>query len=121
MRNEEGRPTTGAPSTSTVSQTSYQGTGPDTIRRGVLPDAWHEQAEFENAVSYDAGYRDGFAAAEQAIGEEIARAVGVPVADRRDVIRWLIRTTGQPEPYSTPENGTTLGVVERDVLGRWAA
>lgn len=31
------------------------------------------------------------------------------------------RPLRRPEPYSSPENGTTLGVAERDVIGRWAA
>ncbi|MDZ5441757.1 hypothetical protein U2F26_03295 [Micromonospora sp. 4G57] len=90
-----------------------------------VPPAWHEQCEWENAASYALGYADGYAAAERAIADEISRAIGVKPYDRRDVIRWLIRTVGQPaprrpEPYSSPENGTTLGVAERDVIGRAA-
>jgi hypothetical protein len=99
---------------------------PSTTRTGTpqthLPLSVHEQAEYENAVSYAQGYRDGFAAAEQAIAAEIAAAVGVKPYSARSVIRWLVAGVGRvPEPYSSPENGTTLGVAERDVLGRWAA
>lgn len=87
-----------------------------------VPLTWHEQCEWENAASYAQGHADGYAAAERAIAEEITQAIGVTPYDRRDVIRWLVRTIGQPrEPYSTPANGTTLTVAERDVLGRWAA
>lgn len=67
----------------------------------TMPTAWHEQVEHENAVSYHQGYQDGYAAAEQAIAEEITRAVGVPALDFRAVIRWLVRTTGDARP-STP-------------------
>lgn len=31
------------------------------------------------------------------------------------------RRLRRPEPYSSPENGTTLGVDERDVSGWWVA
>lgn len=93
-----------------------------------LPVAWHEQAEWEAEFAYHQGYADGWAAAEQHIAAEICEALGRPPADAKAVIRWLIRTTGttttryrRPEQYSSPANGTTLGIVERDVLGRWAA
>lgn len=87
-----------------------------------LPLAWHEQTEWEAGHAWAEGYAAGYAAAERAIADEITQAVGVKPYDRRDVIRWLIRTIGQPrEPYSTPANGTTMTVAERDVLGRWAA
>lgn len=89
----------------------------------TLPPALHEQVEWEGQWQYAQGYADGYAAAERAIAEEITRAVGVRPYDRRDVLRWLIRNIGdarRPEPYSSPENGTDLGLVERDVLGRAA-
>lgn len=83
-----------------------------------LPDAWHQQTEWEVAASYADGFRDGYAAAEKAIAEEIRRAVGVKAYDRRDVIRWLIRVIDQPrEPYSSSANGTTLTVAERQSFG----
>ncbi|WP_446218802.1 hypothetical protein [Micromonospora sp. IBHARD004] len=113
---ENARP--GAGSGTGVKQVGETGSHPTR-----LPPAWHEQAEWEGRHQYAEGYADGYAAAERAIAEEITRAIGVKPYDRRDVIRWLIRTIGQarPEPYSSPENGTTLGVAERDVIGRWAA
>lgn len=89
-----------------------------------LPLGWHLQTEWEAEHAYAEGYAAGFAAAEKALADEITRAVGVKPYDRRDVIRWLIRTTGQarrPEPYSSPANGTDLGVAEREMFGRLAA
>ncbi|MEU7807891.1 hypothetical protein AB0B18_15705 [Micromonospora chalcea] len=104
------------------------GTGAEQVEQTTssVPRAWHEQTEWEVAASYADGYADGWEAAERAIAREISEAVGVRAYDRREVIRWLIGTIGQPaprrpEPYSSPENGTTLTVQERDVLGRWAA
>lgn len=64
---------------------------PDTTH---LPLSVHEQVEWENAVSYEQGYRDGYAAAEQAIADEITAAIGVPPVDRSRVIRWLIAGVG---------------------------
>ncbi|MFG3300992.1 hypothetical protein [Micromonospora chersina] len=87
-----------------------------------LPAAWHEQAEWEGSWHYAEGYAAGWAAAEQAIADEITRAIGVKPYDRRDVIRELIGGIGQVrEPYSSTANGTTLGVAERDAIGRRAA
>ncbi|MBQ0902677.1 hypothetical protein [Micromonospora sp. U21] len=105
------------------SEAALQQVGETTLS---LPPALHEQAEWEAAHQYAEGWAAGYAAAERAIAEEITRAIGIKPYDRRDVIRWLIRTIGQPatrrpEPYSTPANGTELGVAARDVLGRWAA
>lgn len=59
-----------------------------------LPDAVHEQVEYESAVSYAAGWQDGYAAAERAIAAEIREATGTTLPDAKAVIRWLVRTTG---------------------------
>lgn len=90
-----------------------------------FPLAWHDQADWEGQHQYGEGYRDGYAAgwaaAEQAIADEITRAVGVQPYGRRDVIRGLIAGIGRiPEPYSSRANGTGLGVAERDAIGRAA-
>jgi hypothetical protein len=60
-----------------------------------LPDAVHEECEYEVGVSYVAGWQDGYAAAERAIGAEIREATGVDLPDAADVIKWLVRGVGQ--------------------------
>lgn len=59
-----------------------------------MPMSWHEQCEWENAVSYEQGYRAGYADCERQIATEICVALGRPAADSKAVIRWLVRTTG---------------------------
>ncbi len=59
-----------------------------------LPPGWHEQAEWEGQVQYAEGYTAGYAAAEQAIADEITRALGVKPLEPRKVIRWLVAGVG---------------------------
>ncbi|MFI7607662.1 hypothetical protein ACIBTV_21320 [Micromonospora sp. NPDC049366] len=59
-----------------------------------LPAAWHEQAEWEGRHQYAEGYADGYAAAEQAIANEITEALGVKPLEPRKVIRWLVAGVG---------------------------
>ncbi|SIN26315.1 hypothetical protein [Micromonospora cremea] len=84
------------------------------------PLAWHLQTEWEVEASYAQGYADGHAAAERAIAEEIIRAVGVKPYDRRDVIRWLVRTIDRPREavqLAGQRYRPDLGVVERQMFG----
>lgn len=60
-----------------------------------LPPALHGQVEWEGAWQYAEGWAAGYAAGQLAIANEVAVAIGVPVADRRSVIRDLIRGIGQ--------------------------
>jgi hypothetical protein len=64
-----------------------------------MADAWHEQTEWENGISYAQGYADGYAAAEQAIAAEITAAIGEAPGPYsvKAVIRWLIRDFDQPQ------------------------
>ncbi|MFI7426090.1 hypothetical protein ACIBPB_03810 [Micromonospora sp. NPDC049836] len=92
-----------------------------------LPLGWHQQTEWEGQWHFAEGFAAGYAAAEKAIAEEITRAVGVKPYSPRGVIRWLCRCIDldkrelRAEPYSSPENGATLTVEERDLFGRAAA
>ncbi|WP_446218282.1 hypothetical protein [Micromonospora sp. IBHARD004] len=67
-----------------------------------LPPAWHEQTEWEGRHQYAEGYADGYAAAEQAIANEITTALGVEPMDRHKVIRWLIAGVGVARKGATP-------------------
>ncbi len=60
-----------------------------------LPASWHEQTEFEGRWHYAEGFAAGYAAAEQAIADEIIKATGVQPYDRGAVIRELIRGVGR--------------------------
>lgn len=75
-----------------------KGDGP-TISKGDAGTTWpvavHEQAEYESAVSYAAGWRDGYAAAERALADEIRQTTGVELPDATAVIRWLVRGVGR--------------------------
>ena len=59
-----------------------------------LPRTWHEQADWENSVSYAEGYAAGYAAAEKAIADEITTALGTRPMEPKQVIRWLIAGVG---------------------------
>lgn len=59
-----------------------------------LPDAWHQQTEWEGQWQYAEGYADGYAAAERAIANEITEALGVQPLEPRKVIRWLVAGVG---------------------------
>lgn len=70
-----------------------------------LPESVHEQAEYESAVSYAAGWQDGYAAAERALAAEIRQATGVTLPDAAAVIRWLLRDFDRmaPGPSGPPD------------------
>lgn len=87
-----------------------------------LPDSVHAQIDWENDLHYALGHAAGYRQALADLADEWARATGEQPRTHRGTIRWLIRDMERrPEPYSSSANGTTLGVEERDVLGRWAA
>ncbi|MEV5689917.1 hypothetical protein [Micromonospora globbae] len=67
-----------------------------------VPPGWHEQAEHEGRWWYAEGYRDGYAAAERAIADEIRAAVGIEPMDPHKVIRWLIAGVGVARKGATP-------------------
>jgi len=57
-----------------------------------LPEGWHEQTEWEAAVAYEQGFRDGYAAADAALVAALGAALGgAGAADYREAVRRHLR------------------------------
>lgn len=66
-----------------------------TVTVAPLPDAFHEQVEYEVACAYAQGLRDGYRAAEREFAREWARNAGVEPHTQEAVIRRLVWSLNQ--------------------------
>lgn len=65
--------------------------------------------------------QNGRPEANGAAGEQVGETTGSVPRAWHEQAATSQPAPRRPEPYSSPTNGTTLGVAERDVLGRWTA